>query len=65
MRRADLLRLIAKEAEAAGVDFGLVREGGRHSIYRYGTKNVVIPRHNEINQWTARAILKDLGIGGS
>lgn len=38
----------------------MAREGGSHSIFRCGPQNVVIPRHREINEITARAIMPDL-----
>ncbi|GAB3810808.1 type II toxin-antitoxin system HicA family toxin [Micromonospora zhanjiangensis] len=63
MKRVDLLIRISKAAADAGVSFRLVREGGGHSVYRYGTQNVVIPRHREINELTARGILRSLGLG--
>ena len=40
--------------------FELVREGGQHTLYRLNGQNVVIPRHREINEITAKAIMKDL-----
>jgi mRNA interferase HicA len=33
-------------------------EGGNHSIFKKGEKTVAVPRHNEINEYTARGILK-------
>lgn len=58
MKRVELVRLIR--------DHGcvLLREGKKHSIYiRVQTgKFTPIPRHKEINEWSARKILKDLGI---
>jgi mRNA interferase HicA len=57
MRRAGLLRQIAKQAGVEGVDFVFVREGGSHSLYRCGTVRLVIPRHADINELTARGIL--------
>ena len=62
MKRTDLLGKISKAAANAGIRFDLVREGGSHTIYRYGSQNVVIPRHREINEQTARGILRSLGI---
>ena len=56
MKRADLIRAIEDE----GCVF--VRAGGRHDIYR----NVItgasdaIPRHREINELTARNIIRRL-----
>jgi mRNA interferase HicA len=58
--RNELLRKIRKAAANKDVGFELVREGGSHSIYRCGSQNVVIPRHREINELTARAIMRDL-----
>ncbi|KWV32585.1 type II toxin-antitoxin system HicA family toxin [Micromonospora rifamycinica] len=62
MKRADLIMKIGKAAANAGIGFDLIREGSHHSIYRYGSQHVVIPRHREINELTARGILRDLGL---
>jgi len=62
VKRADLLTRIRKAAAEAGMTFELVREGGRHSIFRFGSQQVVVPRHREINEQTARGILRDLGL---
>jgi mRNA interferase HicA len=62
VKRAELLKAMRKAAKVGGVEFVLVREGAEHSIYRYGTQQVVVPRHRELNEITARAILKDLGL---
>jgi predicted RNA binding protein YcfA (HicA-like mRNA interferase family) len=37
----------------------LIRHGGSHDIYRVGDVQVTIPRHNEINEITAKAIIKE------
>ena len=56
MKRVDLLRIIAEEGCV------LARSTGGHDIYR----NVItgatqpIPRHREINEFTARSIIKHL-----
>lgn len=60
MKRRDLIRKIGKVAKGAGVGFDLEREGANHSIYRCGGQPVVIPRHNEINELTAKGIMQDL-----
>ncbi len=62
MKRADLIRKITEAAASSGVEFVFVREGGSHTLYRYDQQNVVIPRHREVNEITAKAILRDLGI---
>ncbi len=60
MRRKKLLDKIRQAAAANNIPFDLLREGGNHSIYTCGGQHVVIPRHTEINELTARRIMKDL-----
>ena len=58
MKRRDLLKHLAEH----GCVFK--REGGRHSIY-INTKTgrrTSVPRHNEVDDDTARGICKRLGI---
>ncbi|MBF0465473.1 MAG: type II toxin-antitoxin system HicA family toxin [Nitrospirae bacterium] len=58
MKRKDLIRFI----ESNGCL--LIREGANHTVYVNfaGNKTSVIPRHNEIDEFLARKICKDLGI---
>ena len=60
MKRRDLLKKIAAASADAGVEFSEVREGGNHTVYRCGRDNVIVPRHNEINEITAKSIMKHL-----
>lgn len=54
-------RILIKKLESHG--FRVVRDDGDHTIYRNGEgKTVQVPRHREINENTARAILKVAGI---
>ena len=53
MKRRD----IEKKLRALG--WVLVRHGGRHDVWSNGEREIVVPRHNEINEYTAKAILKD------
>ncbi|WP_329109019.1 type II toxin-antitoxin system HicA family toxin [Micromonospora sp. NBC_01699] len=62
MKRADLLTVISKAAAEAGCDFIFVREGGSHTVYRFGSQQFTVPRHKEINELTARGILRNLGL---
>ena len=56
MKRRDLI----KKLEAAG--YRLDRDGD-HSIYeKDGCRPVQVPKHREINENTARAILRDAGL---
>ena len=52
MRRRDLIRRLKK------VGFVFERHGGEHDIYRKGKYIESIPRHSEINERLANAILK-------
>ncbi|MCI0403148.1 MAG: type II toxin-antitoxin system HicA family toxin [Acidobacteria bacterium] len=58
MKRSDLVRYL----ESHGCR--LVAEGGSHSIYaaRDGKRMTAVPRHREVNNFTARNICKDLAI---
>jgi len=35
-----------------------VRRGGRHDIWGRGDYEIAVPRHREINEYTAQAILR-------
>ncbi len=37
----------------------LDRHGYRHDIWTNGEYEIAVPRHNEINDYTAKAILKE------
>ena len=56
MNRKDLI----KKLEKNGWYFD--RHGGNHDIYTNGKKIVSIPRHREINEITAKNIIKRCGL---
>ena len=56
LKRRDLI----KKLEAAGFQFK--EHGGNHDTYKRGKDTEQIPRHNEINEITARQILKKWGL---
>lgn len=56
MKRKDLI----KKLESAG--FVFERHGGDHDVYKRGADREVIPRHAEINERLARAILRKWGL---
>ena len=56
MKNRDLI----KKLESAG--FVFKEHGGNHDTYVRGTDVEQIPRHKEINEQLARAILKKWGI---
>jgi predicted RNA binding protein YcfA (HicA-like mRNA interferase family) len=37
----------------------LSRHGKRHDVWTRGEREIVLPRHTEINEYTARAILRE------
>jgi mRNA interferase HicA len=56
MKQRDLI----KKLESAG--FTLVRHGSNHDVYMRGTDKEEIPRHREINERLAKAILRKWGL---
>lgn len=57
VKRKDLLRAAR---EIAGDEWLLHREGRSHTVFRVCGRNVTVPRHAEINEITAGAILRDV-----
>jgi hypothetical protein len=55
------MRRLRKHAKASGLDM-VVTEGGNHTKVVIGEKRTVVARHNEINEITAQAILKQMGV---
>ena len=49
-----------KKLEAIGFEFE--RRGGNHDIYRRGKDIEKVPRHKEINEMLAKAILRKWGM---
>lgn len=58
MKRSDLLKQLRTIAKDQGVQFS-ESEGGSHTKVYLGTRWVTVPRHKEINELTAKGILKD------
>ena len=52
MKRKELIKIL----KANGWE--LFREGANHTIYTNGKRNEAIPRHNEIDERLAKAIIK-------
>ena len=52
MKKRDLEKVL----RALGWHF--LRDGGNHEIWTNGAETEPIPRHNEINEMTAKGILK-------
>lgn len=56
MKRRDLVKLLEKNG------WYLKRNGGSHDLYTDGVRTEPIPRHSEINERLAQAIIRKLGI---
>ncbi len=37
------------------------RHGNKHDIWTNGASEIAVPRHHEINEYTAKKILRDAG----
>lgn len=59
MKRGELVRRINKLAKAKGLT-ATYTEGGSHTKVQLGGLQTTIPRHSEINEMTARGILRYL-----
>lgn len=57
MKRRDLVR----QLEASG--YRIIRDEGDHTVYQKpGARPVSVPRHREINENTAKSILRAAGL---
>lgn len=56
MKRVELVKRI----EEAGFQFE--RHGGEHDIYRRGADTIAVPRHREVNEKLAKAIIRKWGL---
>ena len=53
MKRRDL------ERQLRVLGWNLTRHGARHDVWAKGERELVVPRHVEINEYTAKAILRE------
>lgn len=58
MKKRDLIKRLRTIAKLSATDLKFVREGANHEVWTIGTNQLVIPRHREINEHTARGIIK-------
>jgi hypothetical protein len=58
VKRRDLINKIRTAATGADVAFGSIRDRGDHEVFSLGGIRLAIPRHREIAEGTAQAILK-------
>ena len=57
MQKRALMRELRQVANAKEVELRLLRQG-KHEVWLFGTERLVIPRHDEIDEHTAMAILR-------
>jgi hypothetical protein len=60
MKRRELIQKVAEAAKASGLTWEQTRAMGGHDIWSLDGSKVSIPRHNELNEYTAQGILRDL-----
>jgi predicted RNA binding protein YcfA (HicA-like mRNA interferase family) len=56
VKRRDLINYLSRNG------FELLREGGNHSIYSNGIKNIPRKRHSTLDRITANEICKQAGL---
>jgi len=52
MKRRDL------ESKLRQLGWQFIRHGGKHDVWSRGERELTVPRHREINEYTAKAILR-------
>ncbi len=55
------MKLLRAEAKRRGEEIAIT-EGGNHTKVTIGGDRTTVPRHSEINEITATAILKQMGV---
>ena len=60
MKRRELIQRIRAAGAARGISSRLVRQGASHEFWELGGIRFAIPRHRDLNEWTAEAIMRDL-----
>jgi mRNA interferase HicA len=60
MKRTTLIRTIGLAARNGSRTWALVRQGSAHEVWALDDRRITIPRHREINEWTARSIMQAL-----
>ncbi|PRY61158.1 type II toxin-antitoxin system HicA family toxin [Glycomyces artemisiae] len=58
MKQGQLLKELREIAWEKGATLELVRHGGNHDHYRIRGTRLIVPRHREIPEYTARGIIR-------
>ena len=59
VKRTELMKQLRKIAKEKNQPY-METEGGSHTKVEIGDRKATVPRHNEINELTARGILKHM-----
>jgi hypothetical protein len=60
VKRRALIHRIRSEAVERGIRCGLDRQGSQHEIWEVGGLRFAVPRHRDISERTAEAIMREL-----
>lgn len=61
MKKSELIRKIRRAAKKVDKSWGeQLPPGAKHEVWICGKTPVTIPRHRELNEYTAKGIMKDL-----
>lgn len=58
MKRRELIKRLTIITTEARTELVFLREGSNHEVWSIGGERIVIPRHREINERTARSIIE-------
>lgn len=57
MKKKDLLKHLKGLSRSNDVTFEMLRQGANHELWVFNGQRLTIPRHNEINELTAKGII--------
>ncbi|MEK6190742.1 MAG: hypothetical protein AABM41_00295 [Chloroflexota bacterium] len=60
MKRRALIHRIRSAAAERGIRYRLNRQGSQHEIWEVGGLSFAVPRHRDISERTAEAIMREL-----
>lgn len=58
MKQRDLIKRLAGMAKDADGAWKFGAEGGNHEVWLLNGRKIIIPRHREINELTAKGIIR-------
>jgi mRNA interferase HicA len=58
VRKRELIKRLRAISSEAGTEAVFLREGANHELWKIAGERIVIPRHREINERTARSIIE-------